>query len=379
MKAKSIKGNSPEKIKTALQQSMADGFKPTLAVVFMSTQMDVPGVIAALEETGMAIFGESTAGEFTDAGIDKGSAAILLLDISPEYFSIVFKDIEDQRGREVAKQIGVEGKKVIQHPAAILGASHIETTREAIIEGFIDALGAEATIIGGIAGDDLRMEGGFVFTNHQFSHRGIVALFLDQDKIEVQGLAISGWKAVGTPKTITKSKGNQVYTIDDQPALDMLIRFTGLKINTDNATDLIQQIGLAFPLQITKGKGSPTMLPALMYNPVTKAILCGGNIPQGSTMRFSLPPDFDVIDTVIDSARQMKTSTLPDIDAMIIFSCIGRLTELGPLVEEEINGLKEVWKVPLAGYFSYGEFGRTEGGNLDFHGSTCSWVALKEK
>jgi hypothetical protein len=223
------------------------------------------------------------------------------------------------------------------------------------------------------------MQGGFIFTNDKFSHRAIMALFLDQDKIEVIGQAVSGWKAVGTPKTITKSERNLVYTIDDQPALDMLLKFTGLKINTDNANDLFEQVGLAFPLQITREKGSPTMIPALMYNPATKAILCGGNIPQGSTMRFSLPPDFDVIDTVIDSARQIKTSTLPDIDAMIIFSCIGRLTELGPLAEEEINGLKEVWNKPLAGYFSYGEFGRTEGGNPDFHGSTCSWVALKEK
>jgi hypothetical protein len=68
------------------------------------------------------------------------------------------------------------------------------------------------------------------------------------------------------------------------------------------------------------------MIPAIMYNPVTKEILCGGSIPQGSMIRFSLPPDFDVIDTVVDSARQVKNTTLPDIDAMIIFSCIGRLS-----------------------------------------------------
>jgi hypothetical protein len=35
MEAKSIKGNSPEEIKAALEQSMADGFSPTLAIVFM--------------------------------------------------------------------------------------------------------------------------------------------------------------------------------------------------------------------------------------------------------------------------------------------------------------------------------------------------------
>jgi len=34
MKAKSIKGNSTEEIKTALEQNMADGFKPTLSTFF---------------------------------------------------------------------------------------------------------------------------------------------------------------------------------------------------------------------------------------------------------------------------------------------------------------------------------------------------------
>ena len=36
MKATSIKGRTTEEIKTALNESMADGFKPTLAMVFLS-------------------------------------------------------------------------------------------------------------------------------------------------------------------------------------------------------------------------------------------------------------------------------------------------------------------------------------------------------
>ena len=40
MKAKSIKGKSAEEIQAALQQSMIDGFKPTLAVVFLSISQD---------------------------------------------------------------------------------------------------------------------------------------------------------------------------------------------------------------------------------------------------------------------------------------------------------------------------------------------------
>jgi len=40
MKAKSIKGKSAEEIKIALTDCMADGFKPTLAIVFISVRQE---------------------------------------------------------------------------------------------------------------------------------------------------------------------------------------------------------------------------------------------------------------------------------------------------------------------------------------------------
>ena len=49
------------------------------------------------------------------------------------------------------------------------------------------------------------------------------------------------------------------------------------------------------------------------------------------------------------------------------------------MAEQEIKGLYEVWNAPLAGFFSLGEFGTALGGRADFHGTTCSWVALKER
>jgi hypothetical protein len=40
MKAKSIKGKTAEEIEVALERSMSDGFKPTLAIVFISVKQD---------------------------------------------------------------------------------------------------------------------------------------------------------------------------------------------------------------------------------------------------------------------------------------------------------------------------------------------------
>ena len=69
MKAKSIKGKSLEEIQSALQQSMADDFKPTLAIVFLSVSQDRQGVCKILDDAGIKIFGATTNGEFIDENL----------------------------------------------------------------------------------------------------------------------------------------------------------------------------------------------------------------------------------------------------------------------------------------------------------------------
>ena len=90
MKAKSIKGKTRDEIQIALLQSIADGFKPTLAIVFLSVSQDRKAISKVLSDAGIKIFGATTNGEFIDENPDKQSVAILLLDINPDYFTILF-------------------------------------------------------------------------------------------------------------------------------------------------------------------------------------------------------------------------------------------------------------------------------------------------
>ena len=60
MKAKSIAGKSPEEIETALTASLADGFKPTLAIVFLSVKQEREAISRLLDEKGIQIFGATT-------------------------------------------------------------------------------------------------------------------------------------------------------------------------------------------------------------------------------------------------------------------------------------------------------------------------------
>lgn len=379
MKAKSIKGKSTEEISYGLTESMADGFKPTLAIVFISVKQDREAISKLLEEKNIQIFGATTAGEFIDGEIEEGSCVIMLLDIKPEYFKIVFSETGEYTTLENAIQLGIEGKNRFSNPAFIIASGWLSQDGEQIIEGITKGYGSDVAIFGGMAGDDLKLEGPVVFTNKNGSDKGLLGLIIDEDKVEINGIASCGWKAIGTTKSITKSAGNVVYTIDDKPALDTIIKYLGVEIDFDAGKEIVTQIGAYYPLQMERENVAPVMRTAMFANREDRSLICAGNVPQGSKVRFSLPPDFDAIEKVVEECIELKNEKQLQADALIMFSCISRHLSFGILMKEEIDQVQQVWGAPLAGFFSYGEYGKSKTGKHEFHNNTCCVVALKEK
>jgi hypothetical protein len=379
MKAKSIKGKSPSEISDALNEALSDGYKPTLAVVFLSIKQDKEAISKLLDEKGIGIFGATTAGEFIDGDIGEESTAIMLLDINPADFEIMFIETGDENTRSIAKHIGEEGLKKFTNPAFIVVSGGISTDGEMIIRGIEDAVGPEVTIFGGMAGDDFTMTGTYVFTNGKSSNNALVAIILDEDKVSVKGLATSGWRPVGTERTITKSEGNVVYTIDDVPALDVVIKYMGVSKDLDTWKDVIVNVGSEFPMQLLREAADPVLRAPLFANKADRSLTCAGSVPQGSKIRFSMPPTFDVIDKVVAECKNVKDNEQPEGEAMIMFSCKARHLSLGPIVGDEIQQVKDVWGTPMVGFFSYGEMGKASKGKHEFHNNTCSLVVLEEK
>jgi hypothetical protein len=379
MKAKSIKGKSAEEIQSALRQSMADGFTPTLAIVFLSLGKDIEAVSGILDDKGITIYGATTHGEFIDEEIGKETIAILLLDINWDYFTVMLEEYPEKNYREVTQSMAKKAMEKFATPAFLIAASNLETDAELLLFGFEDIVGKEVNVYGGMAGDNLTFTEQFVFTNGKSSNRGIVAVVLDEEKIKIKGVATCGWKAMGTEKTVTKSEGNRLYTIDDIPVLELTKKYSGIENVSKENNALAMEIATNFPLQLQREKGAPVMRPGLMINWEDGSFICSGSVPQGGKVRFSLPPDLDVIDKVIEGVEKLKATEMPEADAVIMYSCAGRLMSMGPLMSTEIEGVKKVWNVPMAGFFSNGELARATEGNLEMHNLTTCCVALKEK
>jgi hypothetical protein len=379
MRAKSIRGTSISKIQNLLEEYLHEGFKPTLAIVFVSLIKECKTVRKVLNEKGITIFGVTTSAAFNEHAIENEGIVILLMDIKPEYFKVIVKDNKKGSLSESVRHISELGKSTYSRPAFLISVADMKNPGEEIMKSFVKEVGKDITIMGGYSGETQNWEGN-LFSNNISTNDGLMALILDQDQVDVKGVAVSGWKAVGTEKTVTKSDGTWLLTVDDQPAMDVLRKFVGdQSLGNDGAESIVKLDTSTFVLQTQREGGSPAYFATLEYNKETGGINCSTAIHEGTKFRFSLPPDFEVVDKVVETSLRMKEKELPEADALVVFSCIGRLITLGPMAEDEIKGLAKTWEVPSAGFFSFGEFGRVEGGKPEYHGTTCSWVALKEK
>jgi hypothetical protein len=387
MKAKSIKGKSTEDIQLALDQTMADGFKPTLAIMFLSVKQDIEAVLGLLEKKEIQIFGTTTAGEFIDGDIEEGSIVILLLDMDPAYFKLEFIEIDPNNALEDAKKLGVIVKESFNHPALIVATGGVFIDGDQIMDGITQGFGKptssaerELTIFGGMAGDDLIAEKPLVFINGKSKDNALIALIIDEDKIDVRGITTCGWKAIGTAKTVTKSEGNIVYTIDNKPALDMLMKYLGVDVQQENSNGIVAFLNSwYYPLQLERENGDIVIRATRFANSENRSLICTGSVPEGSKIKFAFPPEFDAIETVVSECESIKDNAQQLADALIMFSCVSRHLSFGALMKEEIEQVKNVWNAPMAGFFTYGEYGRSKIGNNEFHNNACCVVALKEK
>ena len=379
MKAKSINGKSVEEIQTAFAKSISDGFTPTLAIVFMSAEQNWQAVADLLDSKDIEIFGATAQIEFTEDGIEENGIVILLMDMNKSHFKIILNDFEHSDAMQAAEKVGEAGMNIFSNPAYIISGSLSDLPGELLMDGIVNKVGSEVNIIGGMAGDVVTFSGP-LFTNGKSCSQGIISLIIDSDKIDLKGIAVSGFKPVGTEKVITKSDGAWIQTIDGKPAMEVIWQFIGREIEETKISDNLIMLNTSYPLQFSRKVGKAVIRPTVMYNTETKAVYCGSSVDEGSKFRFSLPPDFEVIDAVVESSKEIKETEMEEADALLIFSCVGRYSTLGPMIESENEGLAETWGKPMAGFFSLGEFGKVKGGEVpEFHGGTCCWVALKEK
>jgi hypothetical protein len=249
-------------------------------------------------------------------------------------------------------------------------SSGLRANGDHIVNGIIGEMGRQVPLFGGLAGDDLKVQETFAFDASRITSNGVVALIFDGNVIALQGVAFSGWKPIGTSKTVTKAQGNIVYEIDGEPAADIYSKYLGLG-------DERWFTGLAeYPLFLNRDDGSAVLRVVTGVND-DKSLVYAGSVTEGAKVRFGMASGPEVIDYAIEEISQFNRQA-PWSEAIVLFSCKSRHLAFGPMVEDEISAVRRLWGVPLVGFFTSGEIGPALKGRCDFHNHTLVPVLIYE-
>lgn len=367
-----ICANSVQQLEARIREALKQEQTPTLGIVFCSVAHNLDEVARLFARYNIEVFGASSSGEIADDKYYEESITVMLLYIDHDYYKLKAFDAHCMTSYQAGQGIGKWAKTVYDLPAFMIVSAGLRADGEQIVHGITDEMGYQVPLFGGLAGDDLRMRGTFVFSSSQIISDGMVVLIFDRRVIELYGMAVSGWKAIGTSKKITKATGNVVYTIDDQPALEVYSRYLGINGMSSDHTRAAE-----YPLLVEREDGSCVLRAAMVVNE-DKSMVYAGTVPEGAKVRFTMPPGFEIIECAVEQFSAFNQQ-IPKADAIVLFSCKARHLALGPMVKDEISAIRKLWSVPSVGFFTYGEIGPCLEGRCDFHNDTACLTLIQIK
>ncbi|MCB0739151.1 MAG: FIST C-terminal domain-containing protein [Bacteroidetes bacterium] len=324
------------------------------------------------------IAGCTTSGEILGEKVTDGSLALTAVLFEKTEISIARASIEDNNNSSDKTGVVLAQKlnhNNLKHVIVFSDGLHVSGTD--VVRGMKKGLPENVTVTGGLAGDGADFQQTFIVgENGELLDKQIAAIGLYGDAIEVGFSSRGGWDSFGVDRHVTKSKGNVLYEIDNQPALDLYKSFLG-----EQAKDLPAS-GLLFPLSMRdKEEGEPVVRTILAIDEDAKSLTFAGDIPEGSFVRLMKANADRLINGAEEAAETSMEGAKSNAQLAILVSCVGRKLVLKQLVEEEVEVVSDVLGKPtITGFYSYGElapFGFINR-QCELHNQTMTITTLSE-
>ena len=259
----------------------------------------------------------------------------------------------------------------LPHKVLLLLTDGLAGDQQEIVRGAYGVLGAGVPLVGGCAGDDLKMTRTFQFHGDEVLTDAVVAAGIASDA--PLGIGVRhGWRRVGEPMLVTSSAGNRVYTLDDRPALDVYLEHLGLEEPADGDQEGLARLALTHPLGLSRPGGEEKVRFISGGDFAERSLSCIAEVPQGALV-WIMEGDAQSVLEATDAAAGDSLAALegrPPL-GMIAFDCIARRGVLGDEgIQAEIDRLAALAAgAPIAGFYTYGEIARTQGVR-GFHNQT---------
>lgn len=245
-----------------------------------------------------------------------------------------------------------------------------------LVRGLLQTLPEGVMVTGGLSADGDRFRETLVLWEEELGQGMIAAVGFYGNRLKVGYGSLGGWTPFGPERLITQSKGNILYQLDGQSALELYKNYLGEHAQGLPAT------GLLFPLSLRTQNGRRLVRTILAVNEAEQSLTFAGDMPEGTTAQL-MHASFDrLVDGAIGAA-ETSYQAMPGItpELAILISCVGRKLLLKQRIEEEVEGVCDVLgeQTPLTGFYSYGEISPfAPGATCELHNQTMTITTFAE-
>ena len=364
----------------AAEAAIASRSDAKLLVVFASSHFDLADLLAGIRERDdqTPLIGCSTAGEISAAGPGDAGVVVLAiggdgLDVSTGVARSVSGRLRDAAAEAAACITEVSPRR---HQVLLLLSDGLAGDQQEVVRGAYAVCGSAVPLVGGCAGDDLRMVQTEQLWNGEVLQDSIVVAALSSDA--PIGIGVShGWQRVGEPMLVTRSCDNHVYELDGEAALDVYLGRLNAPGDAYTDPDAFTRFALTHPLGISRRAREEVRFVA-GADFEQRSLTCVAHVPQGG-LTWIMDGDDESVLAATDAACRAAVAPLagqPPV-GLIAFDCIARRGVLGEsAIDAEVERISSfAGGAPVAGFYTYGEIARTHGVN-GFHNQTLVVLAI---
>ncbi len=366
-------------VQEALQPLLPAG-PPKLVLLFASPAHDLERaaalVVDALGED--VLIGCSTAGELAP---DRSSlGGLTLWALGGEGFSVALG--MGQGGPAGLRQAATEAARCLDrlqrraHTVLVLLADGLCGDQAEVVRGAYDVAGVTVPLVGGCAGDDMAMQGTRQLFGRRLLRQAVVAAAISSDA--PLGIGVSHcWEPRSPAMLVTSSTGTEVISLDDRPALDVLLEAFEAPPEVRSDPERFTRWATTRPLGIRRrDRIEIRYVAGADFN--RRSLHTIAEVPQGGLAHLMQGDGHSVLEAT-QQACEMAAAALDGapMQGLLLFDCVARRSVLADdRIVEEVQRINRVrGDLPVGGFYTYGEIARTHGAG-GFHNQTLVALAL---
>jgi hypothetical protein len=326
------------------------------------------------------LLGCSTGGQITNDDVvdDEIAAAALRFDATRLKFAC-----EPALGPEHSRQTGKAiGRALAADDLAgvFVLSDGLNVNGSELVAGITAVVGDRIPVTGGLAGDGAQFQKTLVGADCAPQSHAVGAVGFYGRAIRIGHGSAGGWDEFGPRRRITRSRGNVLFELDNEPALELYKRYLG-----EDDIKGLPGTALLFPLRIRNPQrpDHDIVRTILAVDHDTGSMTFAGDVPEGWVAQLMRGNFRSLAAGAAKAARDAAGDTVErsgDRIAVLV-SCIGRRLLMGQHTIDEIEavGAELGADVPRLGFYSYGEISpHSASGLCELHNQTMTVTALSE-